>query len=152
MIDAANTCTGQQGSPRAPVEVYPPPRAPGGILARVGAPEPLERPAPHKGIFRKPSGGLQVPPGAGHFKTVEAAPRQAFGGSEGLGGAEPRGNYLKSRGASTKMRASPTEPPGDPRTHQGTSPPDPFENHKPARGAQTPPQPGDAPGAQGRGR
>ena len=71
-----------------------------------------------------------MPPGAGHFKTVEAAPRQGFGGSEGLGARSPAGIILKSRGASTKMRAPPRVSLGDPRTPQGSPLARPFLKRK----------------------
>ena len=64
-----------------------------------------------------------MPPGAGHFKTVEAAPRQGFGGSEGLGGAEPRGNYFEiprgfdqNESAAQSAARSPQTPSGSPPT------------------------------------
>ena len=129
----------------------PLPCAPGGLLERSGSREALGHFAPQKGFFRRSSGGLEVPTGAGHFKMVEAAPRQALGGSEGLGARSPAGNILASRGASTKMRTSPKVPPRSPRPPQGAPPPKHFKTPDAPRTPQTPPQPRDAPGARGGG-
>ena len=116
------------------------------------APQSLSRAWRSKKVFSgSPREASRCHQGRGTSKRSRPHPGRGLGGSEGLGGAEPRGNYLKSRGASTKMRTSPKVRPGAPRPPQGAPPPDPFKNPKPARSAQTPPQPGDAPGAQGRG-
>ena len=71
-----------------------------------------------------------MPPGAGHLKTVEALPEYGFEGSEGLGRRSPAGIILASRGASTKMRAPPRVPSGDPRTPQGSPLARPFLKRK----------------------
>ena len=79
-----------------------------------------------------------MPPGAGHFKTVEAAPRQGFGGSEGLGGAEPRGNYFgfprgfdQNESAAQSAARSPPDPLREPPTRPFFKNPSPREAPKP---------------------
>ena len=64
-----------------------------------------------------------MPPGAGHLKTDEAAPLQAFGGSEGLGARSPRGKFRNPAGLRPKWGCrlkAPQEPPKS----NGGAPPD----------------------------
>ena len=103
--------------------IFPLPCVPGGILERSGAREALGHFAPQKGFFGEPPLGLEVPTGAGHFKMVEAAPRQALGGSEGFGGRDSRGpsfgfprGFDQNEGAAQSAARSPETPSETPPT------------------------------------
>ena len=85
----------------------------------------------------------------GALKRSRPHPGRPSGGLRGAGGAAPPGDFLQSRGASTKMRAPPRVSLGDPRTHQGSPPARPFLKPRPRESPSDPHAAHRCPGGTG---